>query len=103
MGKLKPVACGVTAVPVRVLSCILPAQRSHRIALERVNMTENMRAIKPKKPENDTPTIIDSTTNPDEQKHKKMERMADHAAHKANKTQQQNDEENNQFSNIGPH
>jgi hypothetical protein len=32
-----------------------------------------------------------------------MERMADRAAHKANKTQQEFDEGANSFSNIGPH
>lgn len=67
-------------------------------------MTENIKpATRLKKPENETPTIIDGTTDPAEQKHKKMERMADRAAHKANKTQQENDQDNNQFSNIGPH
>jgi hypothetical protein len=66
-------------------------------------MTENMKAIPVKKPGKETPTVIDSTTDPQEQKHKKMERMADRAAHKANKTQQDFDEGNNQFSNIGSH
>jgi len=33
----------------------------------------------------------------------KMERSADRLAHKANKTQQNNEEGNNKFTNIGPH
>lgn len=66
-------------------------------------MTENMKAIPTKKPQEETPIVIDSTTDPEEQKHKKMERMADRAAHKANKTQQDFDEGSNQFSNIGSH
>jgi hypothetical protein len=67
------------------------------------NMTENMRNIPSKRPENETPIVIDSTTDAEEQRHKKMERMADRAAHKANKTQQEFDEGANSFSNIGPH
>ena len=66
-------------------------------------MTENIKAVPVKRPENDTPTVIDSSTDPQEQKHKKMERMADRAAQKANKTQQDFDEGNNKFSNIGSH
>jgi hypothetical protein len=83
--------------------CILPIQQVHRIFLERKSMTENIKAIPSKKPSNETPIVIDSTTDPQEQKHKKMERMADRAAHKANKTQQDFDEGANQFSNIGSH
>jgi hypothetical protein len=64
-------------------------------------MTENIKAIPVKRPEKETPTVIDGTTDPQEQKHEKMERMADRAAHKANKTQQKYDEGSNQFSNIG--
>ncbi|UWZ83461.1 hypothetical protein [Occallatibacter riparius] len=64
-------------------------------------MTENMKAIPPKRPSKETPTVIDNTTDPQEQRHEKMERMADRAAHKANKTQQDFDEGANQFSNIG--
>ena len=66
-------------------------------------MTENMRSIPTKRPEKETPTVIDSTTNAEEQRHKKMERMADEAAHKANKTEQDYDSGANSFSNIGPH
>ncbi len=64
-------------------------------------MTENIKAIPAKRPTKETPIVIDNTTDPQEQKHKTMERMADRAAHKANKTQQEFDEGQNQFSNIG--
>ena len=43
-------------------------------------MTENIKAIPVKKPAKETPIIIDNTTDPEEQKHKQMERMADRAA-----------------------
>lgn len=66
-------------------------------------MTESIRNVPSKRVETETPTVIDNTTSPEEQKHKKMERMADRAAHKANKTEQQFDETHNTFSNIGPH
>jgi hypothetical protein len=70
---------------------------------EKKSMTENIKAIPVKRPSKETPTVIDSSTDPQEQRHKKMERMADRAAHKANKTQQDFDEGANQFSNIGSH
>jgi hypothetical protein len=66
-------------------------------------MTENIKATPVKRPGKETPTVIDSTTDAQEQRHKKMERMADRAAHKANNTEQDFDEGNNQFSNIGSH
>jgi len=66
-------------------------------------MTETPRNVPGKHSENETPTIIDNTTNADEQRHKKMERMADRAAHKANKTEQEFDKgANKPFTNIGP-
>jgi hypothetical protein len=64
-------------------------------------MTENIHNIPAKHPENEKPIIIDSTTDAEEQRHKKMERMADRAAHKANKTEQEFDKSSNSFSNIG--
>jgi hypothetical protein len=71
------------------------------ICWSKKSMTENIEAIPVKRPTKETPIVIDNTTNPEEQRHKKMERMADRAAHKANKTQQDFDEGANQFSNIG--
>ena len=67
------------------------------------SVTENIKATPVKKPSKETPTAIDNTSDPQEQRHKKMERMAGRAAHKANKTQQDFDEGANQFSNIGSH
>ena len=64
-------------------------------------MTENMKEIPSKRPDTEKPTVIDSTSNAAEQKHEKMERAADRAAHKANKTEQQYDQTHNTFSNIG--
>jgi hypothetical protein len=66
-------------------------------------MTESIKAIPTKRPETETPTVIDETTDPQEQKHEKMERMADRAAHKANKTQQGFEDGKNKFTNIGSH
>lgn len=66
-------------------------------------MTESIRNVPSKRPETEKPIVMDNSTDPEEQKHDKMERAADRAAHKANKTQQQHDETHNTFSNIGPH
>jgi hypothetical protein len=65
-------------------------------------MKENLRNIPSNRPESEMPTVVDNTTDPAEQRHKKMEKMADRAAHKANKTQQEFDEGADSFSNIGP-
>jgi hypothetical protein len=64
-------------------------------------MTESMKQVPSKSPETEKPVVDDGVTNLDQQKHEKMERMADRAAHKANKTEQQFDENHNTFSNIG--
>ncbi len=66
-------------------------------------MTENPRKIPSNRPEAETPIVIDGSSDPEKQRHKKMEHMADRAAHKANKTQQETDEgTNNSFTSIGP-
>jgi hypothetical protein len=82
---------------------LVPSPWASNFAGAKKNMTENLKAITVKRPSKETPTVIDNTTDPQEQRHKKMERMADRAAHKANKTQQDFDEGANQFSNIGSH
>ena len=51
------------------------------------------------KPDTDEPTIIDNSTNPEAAEEKKVERIADHAANKANKTEQRYDEDHTIFSN----
>ena len=62
-------------------------------------MPDRINRIPEKRPENDTPTVIDSNTNPEEAKHKHMEHMADKLAHKANE-RYRTDQENDKFSNI---
>lgn len=62
-------------------------------------MTTKINRVPAKRPETETPTVLDGSTDPKEQEHKKMEHMADRAAHKANKTEQQFDQEHNKFSN----
>lgn len=52
-----------------------------------------------KKPETETPTVVNSNTDLEEQKHKHMEKAADRLAHKANKEHQQYDQEHTEFSN----
>ena len=61
-------------------------------------MTTKINNASTVKPETDKPIVVDSTTNPEEQKHEKMERMADRAAHKANKDLQNSDKDHNIFS-----
>lgn len=60
-------------------------------------MTESIKQVPSKRPETEKPLVDDG--NLEEQKHEKMERIADRAAHKANKTHQQYDENHNTFSN----
>jgi hypothetical protein len=53
-----------------------------------------------KKPETETPTVVDNETNPSEAGEKKVQQAANRAAHKASKTEQQFDEGHTTFSNI---
>lgn len=62
-------------------------------------MTTKINQVPAKRPETETPTVIENSTDPEAEKHKKMERMADRAAHKANKTEQNFDQEHDKFSN----
>ncbi len=61
-------------------------------------MTTKINQVPAKRPETETPTVIDSTTNPEQEAHKKLERAADRAAHNANQTHQQYDDDRNNFS-----
>lgn len=63
-------------------------------------MTDYIKRVPEKHPETETPIVVDGSTDLEEQKHKKMERIADRAAHKANKTEQQYDQDHNQFGNV---
>jgi hypothetical protein len=51
-----------------------------------------------KRPETETPTVVNSNTDREEQKHKHMEKSADRLAHKANKDHQQYDKNHTEFS-----
>jgi hypothetical protein len=51
-----------------------------------------------KRVETETPTVVHDTDDSKEKEHKKMERLADRAANKANKTEQQFDEDHNSFT-----
>lgn len=63
-----------------------------------ITMATKINQVPAKRPETETPTVISNSTDPEQEEHKKMERMADRAAHKANKTEQQYDEDHNTFS-----
>lgn len=54
--------------------------------------------VPPKRPETEPPTEVHDTVDPKAKEHKKMEHMADRAAHKANKTEQQFDQDQNTFT-----
>ena len=61
-------------------------------------MTIKINQVPGKFPETEKPTIIDETTDPEKEAEKKLGRSADRAAHKANKTEQQYDQDHNTFS-----
>ncbi|MFP5235962.1 MAG: hypothetical protein ACLGSD_08655 [Acidobacteriota bacterium] len=62
-------------------------------------MTVNMnKHVPPKRPQTEPPTEVHDTNNPQAEEHKKMERMADRAAHKAAQDEQKHDEDHNIFT-----
>lgn len=62
-------------------------------------MTVNMnKHVPPKRLETEPPTEVHDSDNPQENEHKKMERMADRAAQKAAKDEQVSDENHNTFT-----
>lgn len=61
-------------------------------------MTTKINNVPAKRPETERPTIVQDSVNPEQEEHKKMERMADRAAHKGAKTEQQYDQDHNTFS-----
>ncbi len=63
-------------------------------------MADQINQVPAKRPETETPTVVDSDSNPSETSAKKVEQSANRAAHKAAKTEQQFDEGHNTFSNI---
>ncbi len=66
--------------------------------LERETMANKINTVPAKLPETETPTVVDSE-NPEHAADKKLDRVADRAAHKAAKTEQRYDEDHNVFSN----
>lgn len=65
-------------------------------------MTDKIPNVPSKKPETDTPTVVDEHGNREPSPEKKMERAADRAAHKAAKTEQDYDDSHDKFTNVGP-
>lgn len=61
-------------------------------------MTTKINQVPAKRVETETPTEVHSDANGESAEHKKMEHAADRAAHKANKTEQQFDQDHNTFS-----
>ena len=66
-------------------------------------MPNQINRVPPKRPETETPTVKDEHGELHPTQHEKMERNADRLAHKAAKTQQNDEEGNNKFTNIGSH
>lgn len=62
-------------------------------------MTTKINQVPAKRVETDTPIEVHDANDPKAAEHKNMERMADRAANKANKTEQQFDQDHNTFSN----
>ena len=66
-------------------------------------MPNKINSVPPKRPETETPTVVDEHGERHPSPEEKMQRSADRLAHKAARTQQNNEADNNEFSNIGPH
>ena len=62
-------------------------------------MANKINTVPAKFPENETPTVVDNTENPERSSEKKLDRVADRAAHKAAKSEQRYDEDHATFSN----
>lgn len=62
-------------------------------------MTTKINQVPTMRPEAEAPVVVQNGDNPQVADHKKMERMADRAAHKASKTEQNYDQGHNTFSN----
>ncbi len=56
-------------------------------------------SVPSKRPETETPTVVDDKNDLESAKEKKLQRSADRAAHKAAKTEQRYDENHNTISN----
>jgi hypothetical protein len=65
-------------------------------------MPNKINNVPAKRPETETPTVVDEHGEAHPSPEEKMQRSADRLAHKANKTQQNNETDHNKFSGIGP-
>jgi hypothetical protein len=61
-------------------------------------MANKIETVPTKSPDTETPTVVDPE-NPENAADKKLDRVADRAAHKAAQTEQRYDEDHNVFSN----
>ena len=61
-------------------------------------MTTKINQVPAKRPETEKPMVIEKNSDREKELHDKAERVADHAAHKANKTHQEYDKDHNTFS-----
>jgi len=66
-------------------------------------MPNKINDVPPKRPETETPTVVDEHGERHPSAEEKLQRSANRAAHKAAKTEQKYDEDHNEFTNIGPH
>lgn len=66
-------------------------------------MPNKINEVPPKRPETETPTVVDEHGERHPSAEEKLQRSANRAAHKAAKTEQNYDEDHNQFTNVGPH
>ncbi|HEY3628646.1 MAG TPA: hypothetical protein VGL00_20325 [Terracidiphilus sp.] len=66
-------------------------------------MPNKINNVPPKRPDTETPTVVDEHGERHPSAEEKMQRSADRLAHKASRTQQNDEEGNNKFSNVGPH
>jgi hypothetical protein len=62
-------------------------------------MANKINTVPSLKPDTEKPIVVDETNSPAAAEEEKVERVADRAAHKAAKTQQQYDQEHTTFSN----
>ncbi len=62
-------------------------------------MADKINTVPTLKPEKETPTVV-NPSDPSDASEKKVEHIADRAAHKAAKTEQRYDEDHTKFSNI---
>jgi hypothetical protein len=66
-------------------------------------MNNKINNVPAKRLETETPTVVDEHGESHPSAAEKMEHAADRLAHKAAKTQQNNEADNNKFSGVGPH